>query len=49
MVREYLNDVGRHESNEERLKELERMVRAGIKDFSASENIARSELYDRSL
>ena len=49
MVREFLNDMGRHESQEERLRELERLVRASITNFSASENIPRDELYDRSL
>ena len=47
LVRRFLTELAAGETEFERLKRLEQEIRAQIKDFSASENVPRDELYDR--
>ncbi|HWU15939.1 MAG TPA: hypothetical protein VN157_18225 [Caulobacter sp.] len=49
MVRQFLVEVAQGESEFERLRKREAEIRAQIKDFSASDRLPRSELYDRKL
>jgi predicted transcriptional regulator len=47
LVRQFLVDVAQDESEFERLRKLEEELRAGIKDFRASDSLPRDELYRR--
>ena len=49
LVKQFLRELGAGETEFERLKRLEREIRAQITDFRASENLPRDELYDRRL
>jgi len=47
LVKRFLLDLTSEETEFERLKRLEQETRERIKDFSASENLSRDDLYDR--
>ena len=47
LVKRFLTDLAAGETEFERLKRLEHEIRSRITNFSASENVARDELYDR--
>ena len=47
LVKRFLLDLTSGETEFERLKRLEQTARERIKDFRASENVPRDELYDR--
>ena len=46
LVKRYLNELGSGEGEFERLKRQERALRAGIKGFSASDNLTRNEVHE---
>ena len=47
LVKRFLLDLTSEETEFERLKRLAQETRERIKDFSASENLSRDDLYDR--
>jgi phage shock protein A len=47
LVKGFLKQLGSGESETERLKKQERVLREQIKTFSARQRISRDELYDR--
>lgn len=47
LVKRFLVELTSEETEFERLKRLEQEARERIKDFRASENVPRDELYDR--
>ena len=47
LVKGFLMQLGSGESETDRLKKQERVLREQIKTFSASDRISRNELYDR--
>jgi uncharacterized protein YdaU (DUF1376 family) len=47
LVKRFLTELTSGETEFERLKRLEREIRARITNFSASENVSRDELYNR--
>jgi hypothetical protein len=47
LVKRFLNELGSGEGEFERLKREERALRAGIKGFSASDNLSRDEVHTR--
>ncbi len=47
LVKGFLKQLGSGESETERLKKQERVLREQIKTFSARDRISRNELYDR--
>lgn len=49
MVREFLGKIANDESEFERLRREEIELRKQIKNFRASDNIPRDQLYDRKL
>jgi hypothetical protein len=49
LVRKFLVELASGETEFERLKRLEKEIRAQITEFSASENLPRDELYNRNF
>ena len=47
LVKRFLTELGAGETEFERLKREERTLRAGIKGFSAGDNLTRNELHER--
>ena len=47
LVKRFLDELGSGETEFERLKREERTLRAGIKGFSAGDNLTRNELHER--
>jgi phage shock protein A len=47
LVKGFLKQLGSGESETDRLKKQERVLREQIKKFSARDRISRNELYDR--
>jgi hypothetical protein len=47
LVTQYLSELARDEGTFERLAREEKEIRARIKEFSASDRLARDELYER--
>jgi hypothetical protein len=47
LVKRFLNELGSGEGALERLKREERALRAGIKGFSARDNLTRNEVHRR--
>jgi hypothetical protein len=47
LVKRFLNELGSGETEFERLEREERTLRAGIKGFSAGDNLTRNELHER--
>jgi hypothetical protein len=47
LVKGFLKQLGSGESETDRLKKQERVLREQIKTFSARDRISRNELYDR--
>jgi Family of unknown function (DUF6364) len=47
LVRKYLEQLGSGESETERLRRVEKMLRARITDFRAADRLARDALHDR--
>ncbi|MBO9559334.1 MAG: hypothetical protein J7515_12255 [Caulobacter sp.] len=47
LVRQFLVEVAQGESEFERLSRLEEELRAGIKNFRASDSLPRDEIYKR--
>jgi hypothetical protein len=47
LVKRFLNELGSGEGEFERLKRQERALRAGIKGFSAGDNLTRDAVHER--
>ena len=47
LVRAYLNELGCGESEQERLKREERILRTHIRKFTASDRLHRHQVYER--
>ena len=47
LVKQFLNDIAKDETQNERLKREEKALRATIRNFRAADNISRDELHLR--
>jgi plasmid stability protein len=47
LVKQFLNDIAKDETQNERLKREEKALRAGIRNFRADGNISRDKLHRR--